>query len=521
MSAELEQQARDPNTRLTQLQYIAQNCPELRPLVAANPSTYPALLDWLASLGDPAVDSALERRLEQARQQMERSAASAQAAPLQPSTPAQPSAPSRKYPPRSASTRQDAGQAQDAAQVSAGAYDNAQPPAGTYDNAQPPAGAYDNAQAPAGAYDSGTQTAPVASGNFQPPQAEQPPAAQPFFAQGEPATQPLSQPASATPEMSAPSGGQWDAAAQTTAVAGPADAQPTINFSTQPAQTAPDQAPAQPHPFQPVGGAGTKPSEAATPQDKSSATKKKQKALAKAKGKDEGGSADAASSKKKRLTYWIIAIVVILALVGTGLTVGILTDSLPFFSDKQTAGNGGQGNSASKASSKGEKGVGDASSADANGNGIPDAQEQRKAGGSIDLRNSDRLVVPPPENAASEKPVPDGAVTNISNFSSADGNIQCAIGEGGVQCALNSPSPSLNIGNEGKPIRITMDQSVDIAVEKLDRKVANSAQIKLSQGAAVSRGEFACQAVAGNGIDCWHVPTAHGFIMKPDSISRY
>ncbi|WP_425956653.1 hypothetical protein [Xylanimonas sp. McL0601] len=55
-------QALDPATPLADLALIVQESPHLRPLVAANPSTYPALLDWLGALGDPAVDAALRTR---------------------------------------------------------------------------------------------------------------------------------------------------------------------------------------------------------------------------------------------------------------------------------------------------------------------------------------------------------------------------------------------------------------------------------------------------------------------------
>ncbi|MBD3689397.1 hypothetical protein H8R18_07655 [Nanchangia anserum] len=54
--------AGDPTTPLTQLQYLAQNVPETRPIVAANPSTYPALLDWLAEFEDPDIHAALASR---------------------------------------------------------------------------------------------------------------------------------------------------------------------------------------------------------------------------------------------------------------------------------------------------------------------------------------------------------------------------------------------------------------------------------------------------------------------------
>ena len=54
--------ASDPNTDLTKLHELANNYPGLRPYIAANPRTYPALLEWLGTLGDPAVDAALARR---------------------------------------------------------------------------------------------------------------------------------------------------------------------------------------------------------------------------------------------------------------------------------------------------------------------------------------------------------------------------------------------------------------------------------------------------------------------------
>lgn len=54
--------AADPATPPADLMSIAQYRPDLRPLVAGNPSTYPALLEWLGRLGDPAVDAVLMQR---------------------------------------------------------------------------------------------------------------------------------------------------------------------------------------------------------------------------------------------------------------------------------------------------------------------------------------------------------------------------------------------------------------------------------------------------------------------------
>lgn len=59
---EILAEAANPATPLARLQELAANHPQARPAVAANPSTYPDLLAWLARLGDPAVDEALRQR---------------------------------------------------------------------------------------------------------------------------------------------------------------------------------------------------------------------------------------------------------------------------------------------------------------------------------------------------------------------------------------------------------------------------------------------------------------------------
>lgn len=60
--SDLARQAADPATDWHTLHWIAENFPELRPAVAENPSTYPALVEALADLGDPQIDAALARR---------------------------------------------------------------------------------------------------------------------------------------------------------------------------------------------------------------------------------------------------------------------------------------------------------------------------------------------------------------------------------------------------------------------------------------------------------------------------
>ena len=45
-----------------QIAQIAQYAPELRACIARNPNTYPALIEWLGLLGDPAINAALASR---------------------------------------------------------------------------------------------------------------------------------------------------------------------------------------------------------------------------------------------------------------------------------------------------------------------------------------------------------------------------------------------------------------------------------------------------------------------------
>lgn len=55
-------QASDPATPGQVLADIAALRPDLRAAVASNPSAYPGLIDWLKSLGEPAVDAAIAAR---------------------------------------------------------------------------------------------------------------------------------------------------------------------------------------------------------------------------------------------------------------------------------------------------------------------------------------------------------------------------------------------------------------------------------------------------------------------------
>lgn len=58
-----EEDALNPGTPAIILAKIAEVAPELRPALALNPSTYPALVEWLGQLEDPDVDAALSQRM--------------------------------------------------------------------------------------------------------------------------------------------------------------------------------------------------------------------------------------------------------------------------------------------------------------------------------------------------------------------------------------------------------------------------------------------------------------------------
>ena len=54
--------AASPTTPATELARIATSRPDLHPTLAANPATYPDLVDWLRTSPDPAVQTALAQR---------------------------------------------------------------------------------------------------------------------------------------------------------------------------------------------------------------------------------------------------------------------------------------------------------------------------------------------------------------------------------------------------------------------------------------------------------------------------
>ena len=64
---ELAAAAANPATSAATLSRIAEHHRALRPAVAANPNAYPGLLEWLAALGDPDVDRAIDLRKATAR----------------------------------------------------------------------------------------------------------------------------------------------------------------------------------------------------------------------------------------------------------------------------------------------------------------------------------------------------------------------------------------------------------------------------------------------------------------------
>ena len=92
MSTDPVQRASDPATPLEELQYLAQNHPSLRPLIAENPSTYPELLEWLGEFSDPEIAAALQRR----QNRLDRAARAKNHSPIPVSSPAPQKAPAEE-----------------------------------------------------------------------------------------------------------------------------------------------------------------------------------------------------------------------------------------------------------------------------------------------------------------------------------------------------------------------------------------------------------------------------------------
>lgn len=92
MSTDPVQRAIDPATPLEELQYLAQNHPSLRPLIAENPSTYPELLQWLSEFSDPEIAAALQRR----QNRLDREARAKTRSPIPVSSPTPQTAPAEE-----------------------------------------------------------------------------------------------------------------------------------------------------------------------------------------------------------------------------------------------------------------------------------------------------------------------------------------------------------------------------------------------------------------------------------------
>ncbi|MDO5747785.1 MAG: hypothetical protein Q4P66_09045 [Actinomycetaceae bacterium] len=443
MSVNLEQQARDPKTPLKQLQYIAQNHPHLRPSIALNPSTYPALLDWLSEFHDPAIDAALDERLH-----LEKQALASQA--------------DHTRPPRKQRQRQQPKDLCGSTQATPSTEDAEQ------QLVQQPSSATTN-----------SQPLPIQEAPSSTPEQTQQALPQRKRRERRGVVLPNSEP---------------EGIAEHNAH----DYYDTVSSSKQD-ENKNEHRDYLPDEFEKYENNAEKP------------------------------------KKRSRFALWLVGLIVVIAVVAVAIALAVFTDSVPFIGDESQSSQKSTHNSKDSrkhkdptkqddskvAAPKTNVDLNDASSGDANGDGVLDAHEQKEGGQVLQLDEQQRLIVPPPDDVSQKKPVPDGAVTNVTKFGNTDGNIQCAIGAGGVQCALNKPAATLDIGNNGKPIQVTLDQSLSVEVMALGGPVSKTGQVNLSSGAAVVQGQFVCQGTGGNGIDCWDTNSAHGFTLEPNSVVRY
>lgn len=174
-------------------------------------------------------------------------------------------------------------------------------------------------------------------------------------------------------------------------------------------------------------------------------------------------------------------------------------------------------------------------SADRNNNGIPDdeeesnnqsndasASDQSDESGNQNLalelnEESREVVTAPTTQVAVAKSVPDGAF-QITDFLVDNGNIHCTIGSI-LQCDVINYQG--NIGQQaGNGVRFTLNSSgaggpIDLGVTTLSGNYA-----LLAAGASAATGNYACTS-SGNGVDCWHLQTGVGILLTSSSAQAY
>ncbi|WP_139738655.1 variant leucine-rich repeat-containing protein [Actinomyces wuliandei] len=520
---ELTARAQDPNAPLETLHQLAQNYPDLRPHIAANPRTYPALLEWLGTLDDPAVDAALAARASG----MAGGAvtASTQVLPQSPSPQAAPTGSAYRAagPTEAASSVSSVSSASPAATSpvtaggpaghtiartvgSTGVAGGQGSPSGAPSSGVLP-GAPAQASGPAASPDPGLQaTQAIPSQPPSDPQATRPQPVPRSPYQVSPAVSQTSAFSTASPQQPSPyPAGQQPAPAYSPA--SPVPAAPLAHVPTQPGAEAPTQAVAasSAHPAAPGTGAPAavgqpgqsyqptpprQPRRAAaavghaTTSARPGGTPGTKAAEATVFGVGTAEAEETASDSPSGRFLWILATVV------AALLVFVMTWVLTGGEDESpTNAQGSQPTVAAQQATQ--------AAPSASPSATPSASPTPSATPSLDL----------------SAPAPDDAL-EMSVFTTPSGNISCSLGEDSVSCTINDHD---FVGEDsscsGSSEPFTASVGVEGGASGSCEEDFASTGASLQYGASAKNDTFACTS-SEEGIECWSQVTGQGFTLS-------
>lgn len=463
---ELVARAQDPNAPLETLHQLAQNYPSLRPHIAANPRTYPALLKWLGTLGDPDVDAALASRGASPAMSASSAVSAASAA--------------------STATMAPSLSAASATSAAAAGTTGSAGPVGTAGTARSAtsaavagsAGAAATAASPASHQPGPSYTSPV--GNLPGT-----PSAQAAGGASGPVSSPVSGPASpysaggASPASPDPRFGATQAIP--TQPAGYQPRPPSLP-AYQAASVAAGQQAASPRSPLPASSPAGAPGRAAAGGGAAAAAGE---ATVFGVGTDVG-SEEKSGGAPSGLFLWILGTLV-LALVVFAMTWYLTSND----NDPTSGVQGAQ--PTRTAAEPGQDATGQAS-ATASATPTPSATPTKEP----------------------KAPAPEDAV-ELGSFTSPSGNITCVLGKTSVSCTINeynfAGTDASCQGNQNTPFTASVGEEGPATGSCAE--VFNSTGATLNYGAAAKNETFACTS-SDSGISCWNQYTGQGFTLSRD-----
>ena len=453
---ELVARAQDPNAPLETLHQLAQNYPSLRPHIAANPRTYPALLKWLGTLGDPDVDAALASRGASPTMSASSAVSAASAA--------------------SSATMAPSGSAASATSAAVAGAAGLAGTAGT-------AGSATSAAVAGSAGAAATAASPASYQGHRPGQSYASPAGGP--------------PGTPSGQAAGGAGAPVNGPASPYSAGGPSAASPGPRFGATQA------VPAQPAGYQPRPPSLPAYQAASMAAGQQSASQASSPAGAPRRAAAGGGAAageatvfgvgtDVGSEEKaggapSGLFLWVLGMLV-LALVVFAMTWYLTSND----NDPTSGAQGAQG---ARTTAAAEASQGAAGQASETPSATPSATPTRQV----------------------TAPAPDDAV-ELGAFTSPSGNITCVLGKTSVSCTINEynfTGTDASCQNGGS-MPFTASVGEEGQATSSCAEVFRSTGATLNYGASAKNETFACTS-SDSGIACWNQYTGQGFTLSRDT----